>query len=68
VDTPLLYLSFLLPPSEQVLLVPAIKVFLAFLAILEVVAIIAPYYSVLGLVTPVSIAPLFFPLFPPMFI
>ena len=50
--TPLPYLFFSLPLSEQVLLEPTIEAFLAFLAIPEAIAIVifVSYYFVLELV------------------
>jgi len=63
IGAPLLYLFFLLLPLEYMLLVPAVEVFLASLAILEVVAIVVPHYSVLGLVFPVPVTLLSFLLF-----
>jgi len=51
--------SFLLPLSEQVLLVPAVEAFFAFLAIFEtmaVVVVVPLYYFVLELIAPILVA------------
>ena len=57
---PCLFFLLLLLEHMHMLLAPAIEAFLASLATLEVVAIVVPHYSILGLVFPVSVIPLSF--------
>jgi len=57
VGIPSLHLFFPLPPLEQVPLEPAVEVFPAFWAILEVVAIVLLYYFALELVASILITP-----------